>query len=80
MWVVMHVITKGWYCREINALGFWPNSSPAPDGFVSEGTAITMCDVLNARDYPEQFSKELTNVGSETEWNATQVVVRYKVS
>lgn len=36
-------------------LGWWPVRMN--DNFADRGTAQMMCDVLNARDYPEQFAK-----------------------
>ena len=31
----------------------WPPGVDLRTGYVDEGTAILMCDVLNARDYPD---------------------------
>lgn len=52
--VVESEINPGdWFVRD------WEHQSghinwPAPmEDFVSEGTAIMMCEVLNARDYPD---------------------------
>jgi hypothetical protein len=36
---------------------------PARD-WVDEGTAQTMCDVFNARDYPEEFMTGVSNDGT----------------
>jgi hypothetical protein len=37
-----------------DAASVWPVGSERKD-YVDEGTAQTMCDLFNARDYPEEF-------------------------
>lgn len=32
---------------------WWPNTLWTRAGYASFGAAVTMCDVLNARDYPD---------------------------
>jgi len=54
MWVVKSC-PAGWWCADnavTDRIG-WPNANLDASGYVSEGTAILMCDVLNARDYPD---------------------------
>jgi len=49
-------VHRGWYCMDNReGIGGRYYRQPIHENFNNEGAAITMCDFLNARDYPEQF-------------------------
>jgi len=55
MWVVKSC-PAGWWCADNpnqelgTGVRVWP---PRLDVVATEGDAVTLCDVLNARDYPD---------------------------
>lgn len=72
MWGVYKIGEEGgWYCDDeayseatreradgTEVMTYWP---PGHTTFVDLGTATTMCDVFNARGYPEEFMTGVTD-------------------
>lgn len=57
MWRVQRFYnTELYYCLDPDAGRGWPPGLELQDN-VDLGTAVTTCDIFNARDYPEEFGK-----------------------
>lgn len=74
MWEVVESVSESkWFLirydlRQEMRGYIWPIPTAADPGWIySSGTAQTMCDIFNARDYPEEFAgvTPVTNVVPE---------------